>query len=135
MGNACALVSLRKSIECTVEGHCRQGIYAAKIEGDTDVDKPRYHLHGWTEPFDPNGDELWTCPARIAQWSALYSWSGCLPKGLGWSAWTQKIDLQTAPEVLGYLYLFEVSNPSFYDISRIHRVGQKAANAPDHTPE
>jgi hypothetical protein len=136
--HACALgVSLRKSIEYTVEGHCHQGPHAAKIESDTDVDKPRYHLHGWTEPFDPiDGDEVWTCPARVAQWSALYSWSGALPKGLGWSALTQAIDLRTAPEVLGYLYLLEVSNPTFYEgASRIVKVGQKTVNCPDHTPE
>ena len=48
--------------------------------------------------------------------------------GWGWSALTQAIDLQTVPDVLGYVYLIEVSNPAFYgEASRIVRVGQKMA--------
>lgn len=133
--DTCKRVSLRKSIECTVQDHCRKGPHGAKIEGDENRDRPHYLLHGWTDPFDPSGDEVWCTHARTATWAALYSWSGRLPAG-GWTSWNQAIDLRNAPEVFGYIYLFEISNPEFYEGgSRVKYVAPQTVNAPDHTQE
>lgn len=133
--------SLRKSIECTVDAHIREGPFGAKILGDSDIEKPRYHLHGRVFPYDPNwGDEnereLWTNSARYCHWPAVYTFSGLLPEGLGWSAFTENISMETAPEVFGYIVLFELTNPTFFDGgSRNIRVGQAAVNCPTITPE
>jgi len=131
--DTCKHISLRKSIECTVQEHCRRGRYGAAIESNEDRDAPRYLLHGWPEPYDPNGDEMWFTHARTATWAAIYSWTGQL--AAGWTDWSPLIDLKTAPDVFGYIYLFEVGNPNFYKEPRIVRVGSRAFNAPDHTPE
>lgn len=131
-------LSLRKSVECTVDTHIRKGPHAAALAADTDVDKPRLHLHGRLWPYDPAspGDECWTSGARCCQWPAMYAWSGRLPEGMSCGAFTQQIDVATAPQVFGYIVLFEVSNPNFYaGESRITRLGSGATNAPDHTPE
>jgi hypothetical protein len=133
--------SLRKSIECSVDADIRAGPHAAKIVGDTAVEKPRYHLHGRVFPYDPTwGDEhqreLWTNSARYCHWPAVYTFSGLLPEGLGWSAFTENITLESAPEVFGYIILFELTNPTFfYGDSRTIHVGQKAVNCPPITPE
>ncbi|VEU34528.1 unnamed protein product [Pseudo-nitzschia multistriata] len=127
--------SLRKSIECTLGEHLRKGPHGPGIAADEDRDRPHYLLHGWPEPFDPAGDELWCTHARTATWAAIYSWSVRLRPGGFLKNWNQAIDLETAPEVFGYVYLFEIGNPDFYDKDRIARVGALAANAPDHTPE
>jgi len=141
--DTCKGVSLRKSIEYTVQEHLRAGPYGAKIENDSDRDEPHYLLHGWTEPYDPNGDELWVTHARTATWAAIYSWTGRLPPG-GWQNpkhWIQTIDANTVPDdgVLGYVYLFRVGNPGFYNTTewkpRTIRVGGRTINAPEHTPQ
>mmetsp|Transcript_7156 Transcript_7156/g.17968 ORF Transcript_7156/g.17968 Transcript_7156/m.17968 type:complete len:373 (+) Transcript_7156:204-1322(+) len=139
--------SLRKSIEYTVQEDLRGGPFGTRIGNDSDNDRPHFLLHGWTDPYDPtnnenngnDGDdddkiELWCTHARTATWAAIYSWSGRLPPG-GWTNWSRTIDLETAPEVLGYVYLLEVANPGFYDVPRIARIGALAVNAPNHTPE
>lgn len=131
--DTCKQLSLRKSIECTVQEHCRRGRYGAAIESNEDRDAPRYLLHGWPEPYDPNGDEMWFTHARTATWAAIYSWTGQL--AAGWTNWSPLIDLKAAPDVFGYIYLFEVGNPNFYNEPRIVRVGSRAFNAPNHTPE
>ena len=141
--DSCKYLSLRKSIEYTVKTHLRQGPYGTDIfEKDNDRDEPHYLLHGWSSKYDPNGDELWCTHARTATWAAIYSWTNQLKGGEGSflqffnpSAWDQAIDLKTAPDVFGYIYLFQVTNPDFYKTQpRIVRVGNLQANSP-HTPE
>merc|ERR1712187_352327 len=58
-----------------------------------------------------------------------------MPEGKDWSSMTQKIPMANLPEVLGYIYYFEVTNASFYDTDRIVKVGQSAVNCPTITPE
>ncbi|CAK0820932.1 unnamed protein product, partial [Prorocentrum cordatum] len=128
-------LSLRKSIEHTVDGHLRAGEHGTKVASDTDVARPRYLLSGSIYPYDPEYDELWASPGRMCQWPAMYSWSPRLPQGLGWASLTQAIDLADAPDVFGYIYFFEVSNPQYYDTDRIVKVGQTAVNCPQITPE
>lgn len=131
--NTCECVSLRKSLEITISDHLRRGVYGSKIEGDTDREAPHYLLHGWTESWDSTSDEVWTAHASQACWSALYSWSGQLSGNMA-----RAIELHSCPEVLGYVYLLEVSNPEFYSNgSRISRFepGSKNPNAPEHTAE
>jgi len=134
--DTCKHRSLRKSIESTVQEHIRRGKYGDAIQLDGNRDEPRYLLHGWPEPYDPQGDEMWFTHARTATWAAIYSWTGWMVGG--WTNWTQRIDFDTAPDVFGYIYLFEVANPNFYNTteeqSRIVRVGWNCVNAPDHTP-
>eukprot|EP00536_Pseudo-nitzschia_multiseries_P012247 jgi/Psemu1/308938/fgenesh1_kg.458_\ len=132
--DSCKHLSLRKSLECTVQDDLRKGPFGTKIENDSDNDRPHYLLHGWTGPYDPSGDELWCTHARTATWAAIYSWSVWLPTG-NWTKWSQAIDLGTAPEVLGYIYLFGVGNPDFYNEPRIARIGALSGNSPDHTLE
>lgn len=128
-------LSLRKSLEHTVDGHIRAGEHGTKVTSDTDVDKPRYLLTGSIYPYDPTHDELWASPGRTCQWPAMYSWSPRLPQGLGCAGLTQTIDLAGAPDVFGYIYFLEISNPSYYENDRIVKVGQGAVNCPDITPE
>lgn len=128
-------LSLRKSLEHTVDGHIRAGEHGANVTSDTDVDKPRYLLTGSIHPYDPTYDELWASPGRMCQWPAMYSWSPRLPPGLGWASFTQTIDLADAPDVFGYIYFLEVSNPKYYENDRIVKVGQTAINCPEITPE
>lgn len=134
--------SLRKSIECTVEEHLRQGAHGQQIAGDTDVDRRRYHVHGRAWKYDasgendPSADEMWTCGAPIAMYPALYCVAPRMPQGSCPWCWSERIDLTTAPDVLGYIYLFEVSNPAFFqERSRIVRVGAATKFTPSHTPE
>lgn len=135
MLDTCKSISLRKSIECTVQKHCSEGVHGAKIERDEDRDQPHFLLHAWTDPFDPETDEVWCTHARTATWAGLYSWTGQLPAG-GWTSWDQAINLESAPDVFGYIYLFEISNPEFYSSrSRVQRVSRGTVNAPDHTKE
>lgn len=138
MLNTCKGVSLRKSLEVTVLKDLQKSTFGRQIKGDSDRDTPHYLLHGWTDPLDTKSDqicteEIWTTHARVASWAAQYSWSAQLPFQYG--KFTQAITLQDCPEVLGYIYLIEVSNPEFYAKgSRVVRV-QGGANAPEHTPE
>jgi hypothetical protein len=133
--------SLRKSIECSVDAHIRAGPLGAKIEGDTNVEKPRYHLHGTVYPYDPNyGEEnqreMWTNSARYCHWPACYTFTGLLPEGMGCSGLTEKITLESAPAVFGYILLFELTNPTFFiGDSRNIRVGISAVDCPKITPE
>jgi len=133
--------SLRKSIECSVDAHIRAGPHAAKIAEDTEVEKPRYHLHGRVFPYDPNwGDEnereLWTNSARYCHWPSVYTFSGLLEGGLSWSGFTEKVTLESAPEVFGYIILFELTNPTFFDgDSRIIKAGAATMNCPEITSE
>jgi len=145
--NACRNLSLRKSIECTVQDHCRRhrcgnSKYGAMIENDRNRDEPHYLLHGGPGPYNPKGKneqnngadhQMWFTHARTATWAAIYSWTGQLAGG--WTNWDQSIKLETAPDVFGYIYLFEVTNSNFYKEPRIIRVGGMTVNAPDHTPE
>lgn len=137
--DTCKKYSLRKSIEYTVQEHLRYGHFGSEIfENDTDRMTPQYLLHGWSpEEYDPHGDEVWTTHARTATWAAIYSWSSHLP-GL-WTEWNTKIDYKSTtlvPDVLGHIYLFQVTNPNLYDTAdRIVRIGQFAYNSPDHTKE
>jgi len=128
-------VSLRKSLECTVDQHIRESPYGTKVTSDTDVDRPRYLLNGSTYKYDPKFDEVWCTSARMCHWPALYSWSPCLPEGVSWSSWTQKNNMNNLPDVLGYIRLFEVTNPKFYETDRVFYVGPKAVNSPTITPE
>lgn len=128
-------LSLRKSIEHTVDAHIRAGEHGTKVAGDTDVDRPRYLLTGSIYPYDPTYDELWASPGRMCQWPAMYSWSPRLPQGLGCAALTQTIDLADAPDVFGYIYFLAVSNPQYYENDRIVKVGQTTVNCPAITPE
>jgi len=133
--DTCKNISLRKSIECTVQDHIREGEHGAKMVNDGDRDQPHLLLHAWTDPCTYEGDEVWCSHARTATWAGIYSWSGRLPEG-GWTSWDQAIDLKSAPDVFGYIYLLEVSNPEFYKgRSRVHNIHGKITNAPDHTAE
>lgn len=135
--STCKGCSLRKSIECSVDAHIHEGPHGVNIAEDTDVHKPRYHLHGRILPYDPSTcDELWTNTARFCHWPAMYSWSAHLPQGRAFSEWTDKIALESLPEVLGYIVLFEVTNAEFFDGgSRTSYVGAKALNCPKITPQ
>lgn len=137
--DTCKYLSLRKSIECTLHDQLTKGPYGAKILADNDRDKPRYLLHGWSTAYSPDNEggeepELWTTHARTTTWAAIYSWAARLPFE-GWTDWNQQIDLTTAPEVLGYAYLFEISNPDFYKQERIIKKGGLTYECPKHTPE
>lgn len=129
-------ISLRKSIECTVDAHIRAGPYGAAVAEDTDVNKPRYHLHAQIYPWDPSKfDELWSNTARFCHWPSVYCWTSYIQEGM-FRNWTEKIPVEPLPEVLGYTMLLEVSNPNFFDgDSRMLRVGQEAAFCPAITPE
>lgn len=129
--NTCKKWSLRKSVEVSVMDHLRKSKFWSQIEADTDRDKPHYFIHGWTSEFDPSGDEVWTTPASVASWAAMYSWSGHLPGKI-----TQAIPLADCPDTFGYIYLIDMANAQeFYSGgSKVHRVGAAAANAPEHTP-
>lgn len=131
--NTCQGLSLRKSVELTVIGHLREGVHWSKIESDTDAEAPRYLLHGWKDPWDSSTEELWTAPASMAFWSAIYSWTGQLSLSEGLCV----IDLDSCPEVLGYIYVLEVSNPEFYShgprVLPIEYSGDQ--NGPEHTEE
>lgn len=128
-------VSLRKSIEFTVEEHIRSGPYGAKVASDTNVDEPQYHLNGGTFSWDPTYQERWTSSARYCTWPAIYCWSSYLPEGMGCSGLSQAGDLEEAPEVLGYIDFFEIGNPKFYETDRIVEVGGGTVNCPEITPE
>lgn len=137
----CKYLSLRKSIECTVQDHLKKGPYGAKIMDDDDRDRPRYLLHGWTDRYNPSNEssdepEVWCTHAQTATWAAIYSWTGRLQSG-GWTDWsqTQQINMRTAPDVFGYIYLFTISNPNFYDQERVVRVGRATVASPTHTPK
>jgi len=133
--DSCKHLSLRKSIECTVQEHLCQGKHGVKIDNDGDRDQPHYFLHGWSEPYDPDAHEIWFTHARTATWAAIYGWTAQLPPRSRWTQGMQSINLSTAPEVFGYVYLFEIANPDFYNQQRIARIGALAINSPDHTPE
>jgi len=135
----CKFISLRKSIECTVQDHLGKGLYGAKIVDNDDRDRPRYLLHGWTDHYNPSNEgsdepEVWCTHARTATWAAIYSWTGRLQDG-GWTDWNrnQQINMRTAPDVFGYIYLFGISNPNFYDQERVVRVGRTTILSPKHT--
>lgn len=128
--------SLRKSLEHTVNSHLREGSFGAKVSTDNEPDRPRCLLNGSTYPYDPKYDELWCSSAKVGcHWPSIYSWTPNLPEGLSFPSLTQKIRVEDLPEVLGYVYYFEVSNSTFYDADRIVKVGQGAVNCPRITPE
>jgi len=129
--------SLRKSLEHTIDSHIRDGPHGAKVGQDTDVNKPIYHLNGSVYPYDPKFDELWTSPGRLCQWPAIYSWTPILGGSLNPcnGGLSQCADLADVPDVFGYIFLFQVTNPQYYDQDRIIRVGQSTVNCPEITPD
>lgn len=128
--------SLRKSLNYTVDSHLREGPYGRNFSSDTDVDRPRCLLNGSIYPYDPKYDEIWCSWSQVGcHWPAIYSWSPHLPEGWSWSSITQKIRMDSLPDVLGYVHYFEVTNKKFYDTDRIVKVGQECVNCPTITPE
>jgi len=129
----CQGLSLRQSVELALNHHLRGGPHWKKVESDIGAETPRLLLHGWTQPWDPNTDEVWTAPASMSAWASLYSWSGQLTTWHG----DGTINLDNCPEILGYVYLLEISNQEFYAHgSRIARFEYEGSpNAPDHTAE
>jgi len=129
-------ISLRKSLEHTVDQHLRAGQYGKAIVADTDVSKPRYFLNGSTYPYDPKYGEVWCSSGRLCHWPPIYCWSPNLPAGLSFSSLHQKVNTKDLSDVLGYIYLFEATNyKKYYETDRIVRVGQGAMNSPTITPE
>jgi len=131
-------ISLRKSLEHTVDSSIREGPYSKQIAADTNVDRPRYLLNGSLYNYDPSYDEVWASPGRACQWPAVYCWSGHLP-GEGPMVTeifccSDKIPMDSLPDVLGYIYLLEASNPKYYEGDRVQKVGF-TPNCPEVTPE
>jgi len=128
--------SLRKSIEVTVKEDLQQSQFGAAIRDNRDLDKPRFLLHGWADPRDPQDEEIWFTHARTPTWAGIYSWTKQLPLGRGMLHFNSSIPLDTAPHVFGYIYLMEVTNPKFYEKDRISKITRPTnANVPEHTPE
>eukprot|EP00931_Biecheleriopsis_adriatica_P086720 TRINITY_DN6132_c0_g1_i1.p1 TRINITY_DN6132_c0_g1~~TRINITY_DN6132_c0_g1_i1.p1 ORF type:complete len:314 (-),score=42.02 TRINITY_DN6132_c0_g1_i1:299-1240(-) len=133
--------SLRKSLEHTVDSHIREGLYGKQVVADTDVNRPHYFLNGSLYKYDPSYDELWASAGRMCQWPALYSWSGHSPAGNSCCTASEiyccddKIPMDSLPDVLGYIYFLELSNPNYYDKpDRVEKVGF-TPNCPPITPQ
>jgi len=128
-------ISLCKSIQVTVNEDLQQSPHGAAIRANRDLDKPRYLLHGWGDPLNPQDEEFWFTHARTSTWAGIYSWTKQLPMGRGMLEFNSSIPLDGAPEVFGYIYLMEVTNPRFYEKERISKTTAQNGFAPEHTPE
>lgn len=124
--------SLRKSVEQTINSLVNEGPYGAKIKADTDVLKQHYMLNGSTFHYDPSYDEFWGSSAKFGLvLGSIYSWA---PNGMS-DGFHQATDVDTLPDVLGYVYLLEVTNKAFYDTDRIEKIVGNVVNCPKITPD
>mmetsp|Transcript_106144 Transcript_106144/g.199849 ORF Transcript_106144/g.199849 Transcript_106144/m.199849 type:complete len:308 (-) Transcript_106144:213-1136(-) len=133
--DVCRSMSFKKSLEFTVRVHSQSGPHGPKIDNDDDPDRPNMFFHAWPDPIDPQGDELWCSHARRTLYAGVYSWSIWIP-----GAWlfpgSHAIDVHTIPDVMGYIYLLEITNPEFYKHgSRVHVMAKPTPNVPPHTAE
>mmetsp|Transcript_115811 Transcript_115811/g.210662 ORF Transcript_115811/g.210662 Transcript_115811/m.210662 type:complete len:308 (-) Transcript_115811:181-1104(-) len=131
----CHSMSLKKSLEFTVRSHSQSGPHGQKIDKDDAPDRPHMFFHAWPDPIDLQSDELWCSHARHTLYAGVYSWSIWIPGS--WVLPTSRvIDLRSIPDVMGYIYLLEITNPEFYKHgSRVHVMAKPTVNVPHHTAE
>jgi hypothetical protein len=105
-------VSLRRSLEHSIQRDLQNGCYAAEIAKD-DPQAPLYFLSGQPAGFDlANEKEVWTSHASNTFWSTALAYVDEL------KCCSQKIKLtnQTNPDdnVIGLIFLLKVADPTFY---------------------
>ena len=120
--------SLRRSLARSLGADLRSGRHAQQL-ADDDVVEPRYFVHACPNELnlaDP-ALELFTADARNLFWASLYSWTGRT------DPLRESISLEgpPTPRVLGFVYLLAVTEPRFYDTSRIrHFLGWSPIGVP-----
>merc|ERR1711971_1538115 len=51
------------------------------------------------------------------------------------TGFSQAMVLTDAPDVLGYIFFFEIGSETYFDTDRVVRVGATTVNCPDITPD